>query len=129
VVCSVSAWSLLNQSANYISVDDTFDDITSVQESFMGRHYPHLGDPRIRQIAPQQNWLAKLFKVKPVSKHLCFSINKRRARQEIARVLKDWKRYGLEDVQVDKDRNIVFGRVALGNCKCISEVCRLAANV
>ncbi len=85
----------------------------------MNWHYPHLGDPRARQIAPQQNWLAKLFKVKPVSKHLCFNISKRRARQEIARVLREWKRFGLEDLQVDKDRNIVFGRVALENRTCL----------
>jgi serine/threonine-protein kinase HSL1 (negative regulator of Swe1 kinase) len=90
----------------------------SIQDSLMDRHDPHLGDPRVRQIAPQQNWLAKLFKVKPVSKHLCFNITKRRARQAIARVLREWKRFGLEDVQIDKDRNIVFGRVALGNCRC-----------
>ncbi len=83
----------------------------------MERHYLNFGDPRARQIAPQQNWLAKLFKVKPVSRYLCFCVTKRRARQEIGRVLKEWKRYGLEDVQIDKDRNIVFGRVALGNCK------------
>jgi serine/threonine-protein kinase HSL1, negative regulator of Swe1 kinase len=89
----------------------------SIQDSLMDRHYPHLGDPRVRQIAPQQNWLAKLFKVKPVSKHLCFCITKRRARQAISRILREWKRFGLEDVQIDKDRNIVFGRVALGNCK------------
>ncbi|KAN0119561.1 Pkinase domain containing protein [Hyaloscypha variabilis] len=105
-----------------LGVDDTFNDTTSIHESFKDRHYPYLGDPKARQIAPQQNWLAKLFKVKPVSKHLCFSVTKRRARQEIARVLKEWKRYGLEDVQIDKARNIVFGRVALGNYFHLKEV-------
>lgn len=106
-----------SQNTNRFVADDTFDDDTSVQDSIMERHYPHLGDPRVRQIAPQQNWLAKLFNVKPASRYLCFCVSKRRARQEIGRVLKEWKRYGLEDVQVDKDRNIVFGRVALGNCQ------------
>lgn len=89
----------------------------SVQDSIANRYDSHLRDPRARQIAPQQNWLAKLFKVKPVSKQLCFTVGKRRARQEIARVLREWKRFGLEDLQVDKDRNIVFGRVALRNRK------------
>lgn len=69
-----------------------------------------------RNIEPQQNWLARLFRVKPATDHLCFNISRRRARQEIAILLKEWRRYGIRDVQVDKDRNIVFGRVGFHNC-------------
>lgn len=69
-----------------------------------------------RNIEPQQNWLARLFRVKPATEHLCFSIPRRRARQEIAILLREWRRYGIRDVQVDKDRNLVFGRVGAKNC-------------
>jgi hypothetical protein len=72
----------------------------------------------MRQIEPQQNWIAKLFHVKPASKFICFSISRRKARQEITIVLRDWKRYGIRDVQVDKERNIVFGKVGKKNCEC-----------
>ncbi|KAI0506149.1 hypothetical protein F5B22DRAFT_474181 [Xylaria bambusicola] len=66
---------------------------------------------KIRNIEPQQSWLARLFRVKPATQYLCFSISRRRARQEIVILLKDWKKYGIRDVEVDKARNIVFARV------------------
>ncbi|KAI0975822.1 hypothetical protein F4678DRAFT_418654 [Xylaria arbuscula] len=70
-----------------------------------------------RNIDPQQSWLARLFRVKPATKYLCFSISRRRARQEIVILLKEWRKYGIRDVEVDKERNIVFARVGESNCK------------
>ncbi|TVY83053.1 Serine/threonine-protein kinase [Lachnellula suecica] len=113
-----------------VSQYDVFDDdATSIQNSIVeaqrqshsGRYSNH-EDPRARQIEPQQNWLAKLFNVKPASKFICFSVSRRRARQEITTVLREWKRYGLRDVQVDKERNIVFGKVGEKNYLDMKEV-------
>ncbi|KAK6865086.1 Pkinase-domain-containing protein [Apiospora arundinis] len=75
-----------------------------------------------RNIEPQQNWLARLFRVKPATDYLCFNISRRRVRQEIAILLKEWRRYGIRDIQVDKDRNIVFGRVGPHNYLNMREV-------
>ncbi|EAQ89890.1 hypothetical protein CHGG_06509 [Chaetomium globosum CBS 148.51] len=47
-------------------------------------------DGGIRKIEVQQNWLARLFRVKPAMRHLCFNILKRRARQEVAILLREW---------------------------------------
>ncbi|KAK4155133.1 hypothetical protein C8A00DRAFT_42187 [Chaetomidium leptoderma] len=47
-------------------------------------------DSGIRKIEVQQNWLARLFRVKPAMRHLCFNIPKRRARQEVAILLREW---------------------------------------
>lgn len=103
---------------------EMFDDTESVEDSILESQQPHQerhrsnsDDLRSRQIAPQRSWLAKLFNVKPASKYICFSVSKMRARQEIVAILKEWKRYGIRDVQVDKNRNIVFGRVAVKNCE------------
>lgn len=74
---------------------------------------------RTRNIEPQQNWLARLFRVKPVTKYVCFSISRRRARQETAVLLKEWSKYGIRDVEVDKERNIVFARLGQPNCKSL----------
>jgi hypothetical protein len=71
----------------------------------------------IRQIEVQQNWLARLFHIKPAMRHLCFNILKRRARQEVAILLREWRQYGIKDVEVDKERNIIFARVGGKNCK------------
>ncbi|KAI0419039.1 hypothetical protein F5X98DRAFT_362741 [Xylaria grammica] len=79
-------------------------------------------EPTKRNIEPQQNWLARLFRVKPATKHICFSISRRRARQEIVFLLKDWRKYGIRDVEVDKERNIVFARVGKENYLNLKEV-------
>ena len=124
VVSTKNTLPVLNYSLTNFIAQDVCEDNTSFQDSIVepqrqshaAREANH-EDPRARQIAPQQNWLAKLFHVKPAAKFICFTVSKRRARQEITTILREWKRYGLRDVQVDKERNIVFGRVASKNCK------------
>ncbi|KAI1755765.1 hypothetical protein F4782DRAFT_367679 [Xylaria castorea] len=76
----------------------------------------------MRNIEPQQNWLARLFRVKPATKYLCFSISRRRARQETAILLREWRQYGIRDVEVDKGRNIVFARIGRPNYLNLKEV-------
>ncbi len=74
-------------------------------------------DPNLRKIEPQQNWLARLFRVKPATRFMCLAISKRRARQEVAILLRGWRKYGIEDIEVDQERNIVFARVGSQNCE------------
>ena len=86
-------------------------------------------DAAKRQIEPQQNWFAKLFNVKPAFKVICFTVSSRRARREIVSILKDWKRYGIKDLQVDKMGNRVFGKVAAKNCQLPQRGLSYAANI
>ncbi|KAL2020983.1 hypothetical protein VTK56DRAFT_7757 [Thermocarpiscus australiensis] len=79
-------------------------------------------DDGIRKIEVQQNWLARLFRVKPAMRYLCFNILKRRARQEVAILLREWRKYGIRDVEVDKNRNIIFARVGAKNYLNLKEV-------
>lgn len=71
----------------------------------------------IRHIEVKQNWLARLFKVKPATSHICMVMSRKRARQEVAMLLREWRKYGIRGVTIDKQRNIVFARVAARNCK------------
>jgi serine/threonine-protein kinase HSL1 (negative regulator of Swe1 kinase) len=123
----------------YILENNDEDDNISLPDSMAASdiHYrsqnpqfSYSNDPAKRQIEPQQNWLAKLFNVKPASKIICFSVSDRRARQEIVTILKEWKRYGIRELQVDKRGNRVFGKVAAKNCKLrpYKELC-LTANI
>lgn len=73
-----------------------------------------------REIAPRQNWMAKLFNMKPPARYICFAVSKQRGRREIAILLREWKKYGIRDLQMDKQRNIVFGKVGAANCKFYS---------
>ncbi|CAN8100656.1 unnamed protein product [Discula destructiva] len=75
-----------------------------------------------RKIEPQQNWLARLFHVKPATRYLCLQISSRRARQEVAILLREWRKWGIRDVEVDKERNILFARVGKKNFLDIKEV-------
>lgn len=70
-----------------------------------------------RQIEPQQNWLARLFNVKPATRYLCFTMSCRRTRQELAFCLKEWRPYGVQGIQVDKERNIIFAGIGRHNRK------------
>jgi len=100
--------------------DDSASFAESIEEeqrqSHVGR-VTNFENPRTRLIEPQQNWLARLFHVKPATRFICFSVSKRRARQEIASLLREWRKYGARDIVVDKERNVVFGRVGPRNCK------------
>ncbi|KAF4471851.1 CAMK CAMKL GIN4 kinase [Fusarium albosuccineum] len=76
----------------------------------------------IRNIEVKQNWLARLFRVKPATSHLCMTISRKRARQEVAILLREWRKHGIRNIQVDKQRNIVFARVAAKNSLDLKEV-------
>lgn len=69
-----------------------------------------------RNIEVKQNWLTRLFRVKPATSYLCMTLSSKRARQEVVILLREWRRYGMRSIQVDKQRNIVFGRLGAKNC-------------
>lgn len=75
------------------------------------------GSGSIRNIEVKQTWLTRLFRVKPATSYICMALSRKRARQEVAILLREWRRYGIKGIQVDKQRNIVFARLAAKNCK------------
>lgn len=77
---------------------------------------PEWGSGSTRNIAVKQNWLARLFRIKPATSYICMTLSRRRARQEVAILLREWRRYGIRGIQVDKQRNLVFARLGAKNC-------------
>lgn len=75
------------------------------------------GSGSIRSIAVKQNWLARLFRVKPAISYICMTLSRKRARQEVAMLLRGWRRYGIKDICVDRQRDVVFSRLGAKNCK------------
>ncbi|KAL6827799.1 hypothetical protein V8C40DRAFT_286735 [Trichoderma camerunense] len=69
-----------------------------------------------RNIEVKQNWLTRLFRVKPATSYICMNLSRKRTRQEVSTLLRKWRKYGIMDIQVDKERNIVFARVGAENC-------------
>lgn len=66
---------------------------------------------------PSQNWFMKIFNIKPASKVIALNVSKSRARKEILKILREWKKYGMENVRFDKRSNVIRGRVGELNCK------------
>ncbi|EXJ81169.1 CAMK/CAMKL/GIN4 protein kinase [Capronia epimyces CBS 606.96] len=60
-----------------------------------------------------QNWFAKFFHIKPAARVVCLQINKGKARRELVKILKDWRKYGLRDVVAEQrgGADVVRGRV------------------
>ena len=70
-----------------------------------------------RVIVPQpQNWLARLLRIKPAVNVMCFQVSKARARKEVAGVFREWRKYGMRDIVVDKMAGRICARVDVKNC-------------
>jgi serine/threonine-protein kinase HSL1, negative regulator of Swe1 kinase len=63
----------------------------------------------------QRNWLARFLHIKPASRIVCFHVGRGRARQEIVRLLRDWKSFGVRDITFDRAKNTVQARIAKVN--------------
>lgn len=73
-----------------------------------------------RVIVPQpQNWLARFLRIKPAVNVMCFQVSKVRARKEVAGVFREWRKYGMRDIVVDKEAGRVWARVDVKNCMCL----------
>lgn len=48
---------------------------------------------------------------------MCFQVSKVRARREIASLLREWRKYGIRDIVVDKNTSRIWAKVARVNCK------------
>ncbi|OAP61432.1 serine/threonine protein kinase (Kcc4) [Fonsecaea erecta] len=64
-----------------------------------------------------QNWFAKFFHIKPATRVICLQISKGKARRELVKILKDWRKYGLRDVLTERRAgcDVVRGRVDASN--------------
>ena len=62
------------------------------------------------------NWLARILGIKPATHVLCFHLSKFHARREIAAVFREWRRFGMRDVVVDKALCVIRARVDAVNC-------------
>jgi hypothetical protein len=68
----------------------------------------------------QKNWLSRFLHIKPATKTLCFQIGRGKVRQDLVRLLRDWQRFGVRDVDFDRKTNVVTAHVDKVNRKCSS---------
>ncbi|KAI4934006.1 uncharacterized protein J4E92_003676 [Alternaria infectoria] len=63
----------------------------------------------------QMNWLSRFLHIKPASKTLCFQIGRGKVRQDLVRLLRDWQRFGVQDVSLDRASNSINARIDKSN--------------
>ncbi|KAJ4369149.1 serine/threonine-protein kinase gin4 [Neocucurbitaria cava] len=63
----------------------------------------------------QMNWLSRFLHIKPASQILCFHIGRGKVRQDLVRLLRDWQRFGVRDVSLDRETNVINARVDKNN--------------
>ncbi|KAF4537662.1 hypothetical protein BFW01_g11178 [Lasiodiplodia theobromae] len=68
-------------------------------------------DPSVPRYTEGQNWLSRFLHIKPATRVIVFQVGRGRVRQEIVRLLRDWKRFGVRDVKFDRSTNIIQARV------------------
>jgi serine/threonine-protein kinase HSL1 (negative regulator of Swe1 kinase) len=66
------------------------------------------------------NWLSRFLHIKPASRTLCFQIGRGKVRQDLVRLLRDWQRFGVQDVSLDRESNSISARIDKGNRKYTS---------
>src|SRR5690349_21627251 len=67
----------------------------------------------------QVNWLSRFLHTKPASAVLCLRVGRGKVRQDFARLLRDWQRFGVEDVSVNRASNSINARIDKQNRKYI----------
>ncbi|KAL7951911.1 hypothetical protein V8C42DRAFT_356946 [Trichoderma barbatum] len=107
-----------NRDSKMIIEDDTsrIQEAATTKADMKGQGWHKSPSGSSRNIEVKQNWLTRLFRVKPATSCICMTLSRKRARQEVATLLRKWRRYGITDVEVDRERNIVFARVGAENC-------------
>ncbi|KAI4163521.1 MAG: hypothetical protein LQ342_002793 [Letrouitia transgressa] len=79
--------------------------------------------PAQREIQqPHQNWLQKFLRIKPAVHVLPLQVVKPRARKIVAGIFKEWRRYGMRDVVVDKSMGRIWASVGEKNALHIRPV-------
>nr|KMM66857.1 BR serine/threonine-protein kinase 1 [Coccidioides posadasii RMSCC 3488] len=84
-------------------------DIFGTNDHFLSNTQNEAGSPT--HPASSQNWFMKFFRIKAASKVIALNAPKARARKEVIKILREWKRYGIEGIRVDKQNSVIRGRV------------------
>jgi serine/threonine-protein kinase HSL1 (negative regulator of Swe1 kinase) len=79
---------------------------------------PRTGPPEL-----QMNWLSRFLHIKPANKTLCFHIGRGKVRQDLVRLLRDWQRFGIRDVNFNRETNTINARVDKSNRKYSPQSC------
>ncbi|PYH71125.1 serine/threonine-protein kinase [Aspergillus vadensis CBS 113365] len=58
-----------------------------------------------------QNWFARVFQLKPATRVIALNTSTTKARKYIHKTMREWKKWGMEEVYLDKDKRVIYGSV------------------
>lgn len=73
--------------------------------------------PRTSPPEMQMNWISRFLHIKPASATMCLRVGRGKVRQDFVRLLRDWQRFGVQDVSLDRQSNSISARVDKSNRK------------
>jgi len=114
-------------------VPDNEDDLDTVEDLFTPtrgaptrrghRQIPSMEGVAISSATPRpeasQNWFAKFLHLKPATNFVVMQASKAHSRREIVKILREWRKFGIRDVAVEKRPagDIIRARVDAINCE------------
>lgn len=63
------------------------------------------------------NWISRFLHIKPASATMCLRVGRGKVRQDFVRLLRDWQRFGVQDVSLDRQSNSISARIDKSNRK------------
>lgn len=109
-----------------MDVGDTEDLFTPARQESAGQGHRHTSSMEGVAVSsgpsrPEagQNWFAKFLHLKPATTVMVMQVSKAQARKEIVKVLRDWRKFGIRDVAVERrpGGDVIRARVDAANCK------------
>jgi len=75
----------------------------------------HPTDIEPRDLGVQRSWLSRFLKIKPATSTICFQAGRGLVRHKLMKLLRSAKAVGMRDVELDRERNLVFARLDANN--------------
>ncbi|GKZ30092.1 hypothetical protein AbraIFM66950_007786 [Aspergillus brasiliensis] len=79
--------------------------------------------PPPRGVGRSQNWFARVFQIKPATRVIALNTSTTKARKYIHKTLREWKKWGMEEVYLDKDKRVIYGSLGEVNLQFSAEFC------
>ncbi|KAK4991000.1 serine/threonine-protein kinase gin4 [Elasticomyces elasticus] len=71
---------------------------------------------------PARSWFSRFLRLRPQTRVLCFALPRGRARAELVRLLREWQRHSIRDLQYSREKNSISATVDRNNALGIKEL-------
>lgn len=75
----------------------------------------HPTDLEPRDLGVQRSWLSRFLNIKPATSTICFQAGRGVVRHKLMRLLRASGAVGMRDVELDRERNLIFARLDSNN--------------